>query len=136
MCVEIWCFWPLTASTTSEVKNDHVHVITQDICNKFIEIKFSVGCMVSQPNRLLQRSTTMSLINKILEYCLLLKYTLYGMFNYFWTFSSCCTLIKDNCLFRTLEYQTIESPDDFLLHSIWLNLISTHIWLLLFAITQ
>jgi hypothetical protein len=42
----ILCFWPLTASTTSEVKNDHAHVITQEICNKCIEIKFSVGCMV------------------------------------------------------------------------------------------
>ena len=64
MC-DIWCFWPLSASTTSEVKNDHAHVITQDICNKFIEIKFSVGRMVSQPNRLLQRSTTMNLINEM-----------------------------------------------------------------------
>ena len=36
---------PLTASTASEVKNDHAYVITQDICNKFIEIQFSVGCM-------------------------------------------------------------------------------------------
>ena len=34
------------SSTTLEVKNDHAHVITQDICNKFIEIKFSVGCML------------------------------------------------------------------------------------------
>ena len=39
-------FWPPTASTTSEVKNFHAHVITQDTCNKFIEIKFYVGCMV------------------------------------------------------------------------------------------
>ena len=23
------CFWPLTASITSEVKNDHAHVTTQ-----------------------------------------------------------------------------------------------------------
>ena len=30
------CFWPLTASTTSKVKNDHADVIMQDICNKFI----------------------------------------------------------------------------------------------------
>ena len=30
-----------------QVKNDYAHVITQDICNKFIEIKFSLGCMVS-----------------------------------------------------------------------------------------
>jgi hypothetical protein len=59
------CFLPLTASVTSEVKNDYAYVITQDICNKFIEVNFCVGCIVSQPNRLLQRSTTMSLINKI-----------------------------------------------------------------------
>ena len=60
------CFWPLTASMTSEAKNNYAYVITQDICNKFIEVNFCVGCMVSQPNRLLQRSTTMSLINKIM----------------------------------------------------------------------
>ena len=59
------CFWPLTASMTSEVKNNYAYVIMQDICNKFIEVNFCVGCMVSQPNRLLQHSTTMSLINKI-----------------------------------------------------------------------
>ena len=40
------CFWPLTASMTSEVKNNYAYVITQDICNKFIEVKFSVGCTV------------------------------------------------------------------------------------------
>ena len=45
-------FWPLTASITSEVKNDHVHVIMQDIFNKFIEINFCVGCMASQSNPL------------------------------------------------------------------------------------
>ena len=59
------CFWPPTASMTSEVKNNYAYVITKDICNKFIEVKFFMGCMVSRPNRLLQRSTTMSLINKI-----------------------------------------------------------------------
>ena len=64
-CAEI-CFWPLTASTISEVKNDHAHVMTQDIRNKFIEVNFFVGCMVSQPNCLLQDLTTMSFINKIL----------------------------------------------------------------------
>ena len=51
---EIWCFWPLIATTTSEVKNDHAHVIRQGICNKFIDLNFCVGCMVSQPNRLFQ----------------------------------------------------------------------------------
>ena len=51
------------ASTTSEVKNDHAHVITQDIGKKFIEINFCVECMVSQPNRLLQGFTTLSLTN-------------------------------------------------------------------------
>ena len=56
-------FWPLTASMTLEVKNNYAYVITQDICNKFIEVNFCVGCMVSEPNRLLQRSTTMFLIN-------------------------------------------------------------------------
>ena len=46
------CFWPLRASMTSEVNNNYAYVITQDICNKFIEVNFCVGCMVSQPNRL------------------------------------------------------------------------------------
>ena len=46
------CFWPLTASMTSEVKNNYAYVITQDICNNFIEVNFCVGCMVSEPNRL------------------------------------------------------------------------------------
>ena len=32
---------------TSEVKNNYAYVITQDICNKFIELNFCVGCMVS-----------------------------------------------------------------------------------------
>ena len=35
-------FWPLTAFMSSEVKNNYTYVITQDICNKFIEIKISV----------------------------------------------------------------------------------------------
>ena len=58
-------FLASTASMTSKVKNKYAYVITQDICNKFIEVNFCVGCMVSQPNNLLQRLTTMSLINKI-----------------------------------------------------------------------
>ena len=45
--------WPLTASTALEVKNDHARVIKQGVSNKFIEVDFCVGCMVSQPNRLL-----------------------------------------------------------------------------------
>ena len=65
MCAEIWCFWPLTASTTSEVKNAHAHVATQRILNKFIGIKFSIGCMVWPWCCLNQHWTTMSLINKI-----------------------------------------------------------------------
>ena len=48
-----WCFWPLAASKTSEVKNNYAYYIPQDICNKFIEVKIFVGCMVSRPNRLL-----------------------------------------------------------------------------------
>ena len=46
------CFWPLTAYVTSEVQNNYAYVITQDICNKFIEVNFCVGCMVSWPNHL------------------------------------------------------------------------------------
>ena len=40
------CFWPLTASITFEVKNNHAHVTTQRILNKLIGIKFSIGCIV------------------------------------------------------------------------------------------
>ena len=46
------CFWPLVASMTSEVKNNYAYNIPHDICNKFIEVKFFVGCMVSRPNRI------------------------------------------------------------------------------------
>ena len=49
VCTKIWCFWPLSASTSSEVKNDHAHVIVQDIYNKFIELNFCEGCIVWQP---------------------------------------------------------------------------------------
>ena len=45
-------FWPLTASMTSEVKNNYAYNIPHDICNKFIEVKIFVGCMVSRPNQL------------------------------------------------------------------------------------
>ena len=48
------CFWPLTASMTSEAKNNYAYNIPQDICNKFIEVKNFVGCMVSRPNRQFQ----------------------------------------------------------------------------------
>ena len=33
------------------------YVITQGICNKFIKVKFCVGCMISWPNSLLQHWT-------------------------------------------------------------------------------
>ena len=54
------CLWPLTASMMSEAKNNIAHDIMQDICNKFIEVKFSVRCMVwlstspFQPKRILK----------------------------------------------------------------------------------
>ena len=41
------CFWPLTASMTSDVKNNYAYYIPQDICNKLIGVKFFVGSMVS-----------------------------------------------------------------------------------------
>ena len=47
------CFWPLTASMTSEVKNKYAYYIPQDISNKLIEVKFFVGCLVFRPNRIL-----------------------------------------------------------------------------------
>ena len=48
------CFWPLSASITSEVKINYAYVIMQGICNKLIEVNFCGGCMVSRPNRLQQ----------------------------------------------------------------------------------
>jgi hypothetical protein len=48
------CFWTLTDSMTSEVKNNYAYVITQDICNQLIEVKIYVEMMVSWPNRLFQ----------------------------------------------------------------------------------
>ena len=59
------CFWPLTASIPREAKINYAYDITQGICNNFIEVNFCMGPMVSEPNRLFQDSTTMSLINKI-----------------------------------------------------------------------
>ena len=47
------CFWPLTASITSEAKINYAYVTTQGICNNFIEVIFFVGCMVWWSNRLL-----------------------------------------------------------------------------------
>ena len=38
--------WTLTAFM--EVKNKYAYAITQDICNKFIEVTFFVGCLVSR----------------------------------------------------------------------------------------
>ena len=42
----------LTSNSLHEVKNNYAYVIMQDICKKYIEVNFYVGCMVSQPNRL------------------------------------------------------------------------------------
>ena len=39
-------FWPLKASITMLVKNNHAHVTTQKTLNKCIKINFSVWCMV------------------------------------------------------------------------------------------
>ena len=59
------CFWPLTASITSEAKINYAYVTTQGICNNFIEVNFCMGPMVWRPNPLFQASTTMSLIDKM-----------------------------------------------------------------------
>ena len=63
------CFWPLTASTTSEAKINYAYVITQGICNKFVEVNFFCG-MYGFTAKSLQDLTTMSLINKIVRYLL------------------------------------------------------------------
>ena len=39
-------FGPLTASITSEVRDNYFHVTMEGTLNKISEIKFSVGCMV------------------------------------------------------------------------------------------
>ena len=36
----------------SEFIINYAYVITQGICNKFIEMNFCVGCIVSRPNHL------------------------------------------------------------------------------------
>ena len=65
MGAEIKCFWPLTSSITSEVKNDHAYVTTQNILNKFIEVNLSMyGLVVMLSN---STQTTMSHIYKIKE---------------------------------------------------------------------
>ena len=48
-----------------EVKNNHAHVTTQRILNKFIEINFSVGCMVEPKCCLFQDSTNSKDIDEI-----------------------------------------------------------------------
>ena len=65
MCQRVWSLygvWPLTASM--EVKNKHAYVITQEICNIFIEVIFwgdvwfhgqIICCNVRLPCRLLVR---------------------------------------------------------------------------------
>ena len=58
------CFCPLTDSIASEVKNDHAHVTSQRIFNKFIEVNFSVGCTVWPWCCLFQPLTTSKTINK------------------------------------------------------------------------
>ena len=40
------CFWPLTASMTSEVKKNHAHVYPYRNLKNFSEINFSIGPMV------------------------------------------------------------------------------------------
>ena len=43
------CFWPLTASMTSEDKNRYAYYIPQDICNKFIEVNYLMDvCFLGQ----------------------------------------------------------------------------------------
>ena len=46
------CFWHLTASMTSEVKNNYAYYISKNICNKFKGVNFFVGRMVSWPYRI------------------------------------------------------------------------------------
>ena len=48
-----------------EVKNNHAHVTTQRILNKFMEINFSVGCMVWLWWCLFQPMTTSKNIDEI-----------------------------------------------------------------------
>ena len=48
-------------------QKNHAHVTTQRILNKFIGIKFSIGCMVWPRCCLFQHSTTMSFINEDMQ---------------------------------------------------------------------
>ena len=45
-----------------EFKNNYAYYIAQDFCNKFIEVKNFVGCMVSRPNWLLHHWTFLRLL--------------------------------------------------------------------------
>ncbi len=58
MCVRLFC--PFHGS-----KNQGCYVITQDICNKFIEVNFYVWCMVSRPNCLFQDWTVLQLLIRL-----------------------------------------------------------------------
>ena len=79
-----------------EVKNKYAYVIMQDICNKFIEVNVFVGCMVSLPNRLLQRLNTMSLINKIVQVIFNEINTLFVLLNQNMT-TDCYLICTLNC---------------------------------------
>ena len=52
---------------TSEVKNNYAYVITQDICNKFIEVNFCVGCTWFLGKIVYSKIEHPSIINKIMQ---------------------------------------------------------------------
>ena len=61
------CFWPLTASMTSEVKKNHAHVYPYRNLRNFSKINFfnrTYGLIV---NRAISPSGLSWIINKILE---------------------------------------------------------------------
>ena len=59
------CFWPLTASMTSEVKNKHANVYPHRNLRNSSEINFSIGPYGLTVNRAISPSGLFWIINKI-----------------------------------------------------------------------
>ena len=68
----------------------HAYVITQGICNRFIEVNFCVGCMVWLPNRLFQDWTSFGLLIRlaILKNSVFLRRPFWIFFSFLFFFAS------------------------------------------------
>ena len=98
-----------------EVRNNYAHVTTQRILNKFIEIHFSVGCMVWPWCCLFQDWLPVKILMKIYLYDL---YSLFGIFFFLVCWSIHCShrfsmwkLIKDSRFKVSQPLKTFTSID-------------------------